>query len=66
MVPVRVLPTDLYQFLLKSVSRPPVSPNEIGCSLRLALTSISRKPVLKNCTAKQTFVVDRISSVLVL
>ena len=48
MVRTMELPATLYQLLLKSVSRPPVSPNEIGYSRRFALTNRRRNAVLKN------------------
>ena len=50
MVDTIVFAMTLNQVWSKSPSRPPVKPNEKGCSLRSALTSSKRNAVLKNCT----------------
>ena len=58
MVPTSVLPMTLYHDCSKSLCRPPVSPKEKGYSLRSALTSSSKKAVLKNWTRKVTLVIS--------
>ena len=56
-VPTMVFPITLNQVLSKSLSIPPVRPNEKGYSPRSALTRSKRKAVLKYCTKNVTLVV---------
>ena len=58
-VETRVFPITKNQSSSKSEYAPPFKPKSNFYSLRLQLTRRSKKPVLKNCTAKVTLVVSR-------